>query len=130
MSGVQAVAADSLTVDSYSVDVFLAADTGNQQVVRVAEDIYRETNLVTFNNIAPTNPIRLEGYGVAGTIPSTRVTVQYRLSDTGDWRNLPTSGATVSVNDYLDLRAKVALAPKDIIDGTTIDHILVYGQLA
>lgn len=126
-SGIIAIASDTVTIGSTSVDILLTSDSN--RIIRTSENIFSLDNYATFTSESPVVPVALEGYVLKGTLPSQNVLVQYRTSATGDWHTLE-NGCNADASTYYEFRVKLFIGLYDALQDYTLDKLIVVGRQA
>jgi WD40 repeat protein len=124
---VSAVAADVLSVDGVLINFALFADSTNNRIVRVGENIYEGENVITFNSATYAIPVSLHGYLVKGDLATDKIQVEYRTSSTGAWQILSQTDS-VSASTFFQFRLKVNPDLSDVIAERAIKEIVIVGR--
>lgn len=122
-----AVASDILSVNGAERNLVLFTDTQNNRFARVPEDAYLGDNIVTFSEMTFTVPLSLHGYLVKGTLPSSKVCIEYRTTSTGAWQQLAQTD-TVPASTYFQFRVRVTAELVDILEEKSIKEIVIVGE--
>ena len=121
------VASDILSVDGSVRNLVLFTDLTNNRFVRYPEDAYLGDNIVTFEALSYSVPVSLHGYLVKGTIPSSKVCIEFRTSATGTWQRLAQTDS-VPASDFFQFRIRVTPDLVDIIDEKSIKEVVIVGE--
>lgn len=124
---VGAVAADVLTVDGVRINFALFADSTNNRIVRVGENIYEGENVITFNSSTYAIPVSLHGYLVKGDLSTDKIQVEYRTSSAGAWQILSQTDS-VAASTFFQFRLKVNPDLSDVIAEKAIKEIVIVGR--
>jgi len=122
-----AVASDILTVNGAVRNLALFTDDTNNRFVRIPEDAYLGDNLVTFEEMTFTVPLSLHGYLVKGTLPTSKVCIEYRTVSSGAWQRLEQTDM-VPASTFFQFRVRVTPALTDILEEKSIKEIVIVGE--
>lgn len=120
---------DTVDIDGVSTNVVIVSDSLNRRVQRFNEDAFGTTNLVTFNPVELTVPVRLRGWSVNGDIPTSMIVVQYKASSIDSFHNLD-SFTDVPPSSYFQFRIQVKLSTAMLVRNYLIKSLIVLGVQA
>lgn len=121
------VASDIISVDGALRNLVLFTDGVNNRFVRVPEDAYLGSNIVTFDEMTFTVPLSLHGYLVKGTLASSKICIEFRTVSAGVWQRLDQTDSVLA-SLFFQFRVRVTPDLIDIIEEKAIKEIVIVGE--
>ena len=125
----QGVIADRVYLDGEETDVMICADTLNRRLHRFNLNAYTQDNFANFGMLVLGVPVAFSGWTLSGEIPTDMVQVEYRFSETEQFRQLDMTAA-VEPTTTIQFRVRVQLDSTRFVRDWYIRELVVHGTQA
>jgi len=125
----QGVVADRVYLDGEETDVMICADTLNKRLHRFNLNAYTEDNFANFGMLTLGVPVAFSGWTISGDIPIDMVQVEYRFSETEQFRQLGIT-TTLAPTATIQFRIRVQLDSTRFVRDWFVRELVVHGKQA
>jgi len=126
----QGVVADRVMLDDEETDVMICADPLNKRLHRFNLNAYTTDNFANFGLLQFDVPVSIEGWTVAGDIPTDMLRVYYRFAETEQFRELNCASASIPSTSTVQFRVSVQLDPHKFVRDWYIRELIIHGKQA